>query len=117
MAVYFLWHFPYSARANGAERWALPTIAPCGVRTFLRRQSRDRADNQVFLAARPNHEFSGDHRARHELSLESYVTRPVGTTRAVDALNMKYRFHRGRPVLRPRPIVRFERVGSLHALP
>src|SRR5947209_18516155 len=30
-AVYFLWHCPYPK----LERWALPTTAPCGVRTFL----------------------------------------------------------------------------------
>src|SRR5262245_2337341 len=32
VAVWSLWHFPYPP---GAERWALPTTAPCGVRTFL----------------------------------------------------------------------------------
>ena len=31
-AVCFLWHFPFPRRRG---RWALPTIAPCGVRTFL----------------------------------------------------------------------------------
>ena len=34
-AVYFLWHWP----ADCSE-WVLPTILPCGVRTFLDR-SRD----------------------------------------------------------------------------
>ena len=29
-AVCFLWHFPWPC-----GRWALPTIAPCGARTFL----------------------------------------------------------------------------------
>src|SRR5690625_6674131 len=29
-AVYFLWHLP-----AGHPGWALPTILPCGVRTFL----------------------------------------------------------------------------------
>ncbi len=32
VAVCFLWHFPYPKLG----RWALPTTAPCGVRTFLR---------------------------------------------------------------------------------
>src|SRR5262249_49883012 len=30
-AVCFLWHYPYPETG----RWALPTTAPCGVRTFL----------------------------------------------------------------------------------
>jgi hypothetical protein len=35
-AVYSLWHFPYPVPRCVPGRWALPTIAPCGVRTFLR---------------------------------------------------------------------------------
>ena len=38
-AVCFLWHFPYPSRARSDQtrsgRWALPTTAPFGVRTFL----------------------------------------------------------------------------------
>ena len=43
------------------ERWALPTTAPFGVRTFLR-GTTFRTGNR--LEARPKR--PGDHRARHE---------------------------------------------------
>jgi len=35
-AVYSLLHFPYRSHMTWLRRWALPTTAPCGVRTFLR---------------------------------------------------------------------------------
>src|SRR3954466_13501953 len=35
-AVCSLWHCPYPSHFRELRRWALPTTAPCGVRTFLR---------------------------------------------------------------------------------
>ena len=49
-AVCFLWHFPWPR-----GRWALPTIEPCGARTFLppaarRAHSRDAAGSGPAIA-------------------------------------------------------------------
>jgi len=41
-AVCFLWHFPWPC-----GRWALPTIAPCGARTFLPPASPPAGDRLV----------------------------------------------------------------------
>ena len=59
---------PIRAARRGPERWALPTIAPYGVRTFLRGLSlklsfRTRLDPIL----QPRFRRCGDHRARHEL--------------------------------------------------
>jgi len=37
LAVCFLWHYP-----SGHPAWALPSTLPCGVRTFLARETRPR---------------------------------------------------------------------------
>src|SRR5207253_11401634 len=40
-AVFFLLHFPYPHPPRGGnERWALPTTASCGARTFLSPEAR-----------------------------------------------------------------------------
>ena len=52
-AVYFLWHFPYPDPRSGPGRWALPTIAPCGVRTFLRGTSPDGSLQAGRFPSRP----------------------------------------------------------------
>ena len=44
-AVYSLLHFPYSH-----ERWALPTTASCGARTFLQQQNCQRPFNSLRKA-------------------------------------------------------------------
>ena len=41
---------PIRAAHRGTERWALPTIAPCGVRTFLRGTSPDPSRRTGFPA-------------------------------------------------------------------
>jgi hypothetical protein len=45
---------PIRAAHRGTERWALPTIAPCGVRTFLRGMPPTRAAELVSQPCRPN---------------------------------------------------------------
>ena len=51
-AVYSLWHFPYRSHIRTwLRRWALPTTAPCGVRTFLRGMSPGRPIVPVDLSS------------------------------------------------------------------
>jgi hypothetical protein len=64
-AVYFLWHCPYPSRAQRPGRWALPTIAPFGVRTFLRGMSPVPSRWASFPAPELESRRRGDHRARH----------------------------------------------------
>ena len=64
-AVCFLWHFPYPGRKR-PERWALPTTAPFGVRTFLRGTTFRTGNRLEACPERP-----GDHRARVAELLEA----------------------------------------------
>jgi hypothetical protein len=61
--------FPIRATHCALRRWALPTIAPLGVRTFLRGMPL----NSSPWTSHPAHSLAskrhGDHRARHELYL------------------------------------------------
>jgi hypothetical protein len=59
---------PIRAAHRDTERWALPTIAPCGVRTFLRGMSPGASRRAGFPAMLPDPRRHGDHRARHELN-------------------------------------------------
>ncbi len=69
VAVCFLWHFPYPMRERNG-RWALPTTAPFGVRTFLRGTSPRpvRARRRNPRRARAALGRHGDHRTRREPS-------------------------------------------------
>ena len=69
-AVCFLWHFPWPR-----GRWALPTIAPCGARTFLPPASSRRPKT-------PRYPPAGDHPVRS--SPKSILRRIPGPAPARD---------------------------------
>jgi hypothetical protein len=100
--------FPVRAAYCALGRWALPTTAPYGVRTFLRGTSRDRSCRAGLPALQLTSTRRGDHRAHHEPRLYHMEATSTGQLRRI-AANPSGDCGPG-----PLPKNRCNRTGSFH---